>query len=801
MLKNYFKIAWRNLLKHKLYTGVNIVGLTIGIVSCILIGLYVTQEISYDQFNINADRIVRVTMEYGGDGNVEKVAVTGTKAGPQFKRIFPSVNTFCRTEKSSQIVACDNKMFDEKNFLFADSSFFKLFSFKLLQGNAQQALDVPDKVVLTKRTAEKYFGENTWQDAVGKTLRINNKKDYLVSGIVEDAPANSQIQFDFIASFSSLGVSKSEDWWSANYVTYLLLNKPDDIGPLQQSISNYMKGEVARELNFTGSTYLTYHLEPLKRVHLYSSLEGLEPNGNITYIYILSAISILILLIACINYTNLATAQSASRSGEIGVRKVFGAQKWQLFNQFISESFVVTFFALVLAIIVSMQLLPLFNSISGKSITARMLLRPLPLFLMFISGAVVALLAGSYPAIILSGSRPVDILKSGFRVSSSGGGLRKTLIVFQFIISVFLIATTIIILQQLSFIQHTDLGYNKDQIIVLPVDNEMRKNYDDIKKAISANRDVNSVSGAYESPVFVQWGDGIAVDNGGTKKELLVNAMPVDLNYINTMGIKIIAGSDYTLSDEQQMDTTNNNANLHYTYMINETAAKALGWTPAEAVGKTISKGVTGTVKAVVKDFHVASLHQPIKPVILFLDPKFVNNFFVKVSGKNIPATLKFLESTWKERVPGRPFEYHFLNEDYNHLYVAEQRTAQLFSIFSTIAIALGCLGLFALAAFTTMQRKKEIGIRKVLGASVFNITAMLSRDFMMLVFIAILIATPVAWYFMSRWLQDFAYRIDISWWVFLIAGCMALFIALITVSFQAIKSAMANPVKSLRME
>jgi putative ABC transport system permease protein len=799
MFKTNFKIALRNLKKNKLYTFVNIVGLTVGIVSCILIGLYITHELSYDKFNKNANRIVRVTMDYGSNGTSEKGAITGTKVGPQFKRTFPSVQSFCRVKKSSQVIAYNDKLFDEKNFLYADSSFFQMFSFPLLQGDANTVLDAPNKIVLTKHIAKKYFGN---ENAVGKILRINNKDDYQVTGIVADAPGNSQIQFDFIASFISGEVSKTENWWGANYITYLLLNKPKDVTPLQNQIATYMKTKVAKELGLGGSNYLTYHLEPLKRVHLYSSLEGLEPNGNISYIYILGIVAFLILLIACINYTNLATAQSASRSTEIGVRKVFGAHKWQLFYQFISESAVLTFVALLLALFISIVLLPLFNSVNGKSITAGMLLQPLPIAAIVILGIIVTVFAGGYPAIILSNSKLINILKSGFRISSSGGGLRKSLIIFQFVISIFLIATTIIILQQLSFIQHKNLGYDKEHIIVLPVDKQMRQNYDAIKKAIAVNTNVVSITGGFESPVFVHWGNGISVDNGGVKKELLVNGMPVDLDYIKTMDIQIIAGSDYTLADLQQIDTSNNSANLHYIYMINETAAKALGWTPPQAISKTISsRGVTGEIKAVVKDFHIASLHEPIKPVVIFLDPTLVNDFFIKISGKNIPSTIQFLQTVWKERVPQRPFEYHFLDDDYNHLYIAEQRTAQVFGVFSSIAILLACLGLFALAAFTTIQRTKEIGIRKVLGAGLGDLASLLSKDFIRLVVLAVIIALPVSWWAAHKWLESFAYRINISWWVFAVAALIVIAIAIVTIGIQTIKAAVANPVKSLRME
>ncbi len=796
MLKNLFKIALRHLLKNKVYAFVNICGLTIGITSCILIGLYIFHELSYDGFHKNGNRIARITMDHGGDGVAEKVAVTGTKVGPQFARSFSSVESFGRVIKYSSIISYQDKLFTEKSFVYADSSFFEIFSFPLLQGDAKTALDAPGKVVLTEHIARKYFGN---ENAIGKTIRVNNKKDYQVTGIAADIPGNSQIQFDFIASFSSLNASKTEEWYSANFVTYLLLHQPGDFINLQRQISSYMKQDVAKELHLAGSEYLTYHLEPLKRVHLYSALEGLEPNGYITYIYILAAIALLILMIACINYTNLSTAQSARRSAEIGIRKVFGARRSELFNQFIAESTIVTFFTLLLAVLLSIELLPAFNNLTGKSISAAILFRPLSLVSLLLLGIGVSVLAGAYPAFVLSNARLISILKSGFRFSSSGGALRKALIVFQFVISAFLITSTIVILQQLSFIQHKQLGYNKEHMLVLPVDSQVRSNYEAIKKAIELIPGVAHVSGAYESPVFVEWGDGIRA--GNAKKELMVNAMPVDLDFIKTFGIQIVAGSDYTLADLQKLDTSNNGANLHYSYMLNETAVKALGWKPEEAIGKTISKGVTGTVKGVVKDFHIASLHTPIKPLVIFLENSMANEMYVKISGNNMSATLHQVEAIWKERVLQHPFEFHFLDDDYDHLYVSEKRTAQIFSLFSSVAIMLACMGLFALAAYSTIQRTKEIGIRKVLGAGLSDITVLLSIDFIKLVLIAIVIASPLAWFASGKWLQDFAYRIHMEWWVFILAGAVSILIALLTVSFHAIRAALMNPVKSLRTE
>lgn len=799
MLKSYLKIAWRNLRKNKLYSIINIIGLSIGITSCILIGLYITHELSYDKFHKNGERIARITMEYSNGGIVGKYVQTGTKVGPQFKRVFPSVESFVRTFKSKTIVAYGNKIFDEKNFFYVDSSFFRVFSFKLIKGNPAKVLNAPNQLVITESTAKKYFGD---ADPVGKVMRIANSDDYVITGIAADAPGNSQMHFDFIVSFGNLNASKTEEWWTANYVTYLLLNRADQIPQLQQQVIAYMKTkEVRGEAKVEGSNYLTYNLEPLKRVHLYSSLDGFEPNGNITYLYILGAIALLILFIACVNYTNLATAQAAGRNGEIGIRKVLGAKPGQLFTQHLGESALLTFIALIIAIFISIELLPLFNRLSDKSLTASILFQPLPICALLLLGITASLLAGSYPALVLSHVKLAGILKSGFSFSTSGKSLRKALIVLQFIISVFLIISTIVILQQLHFIQNKKLGYDKDHIIVLPVDYQMHRDYDAIKKAIRRDPHILAVGGAYGNTVFIQWGDGIHVNKGFEQKNLSINCIPADLDFVKTIGIQIISGSDFTEADLYKLDTSENYKNFRYTFMLNEAAVKAIGWKPDEAIGKTIEKNGSGTVKAVVKDFHFTSLHQPIGPLAIFLDTQFINQLYVKTSGNDIPATLNYLQTLWKERVPYRPFEYTFLDEDYNALYKVETRTSQLFTAFAITAVLLACLGLFALAAFTTVQRTKEIGIRKVLGASIFSITGLISKDFLKLVIIAAVIAFPLSWWAMHRWLQDFAYRIDIDWWVFALAGLLTAAIALLTVSFQAIKAALANPVESLKTE
>ena len=798
MINNYLKITWRSLQKNPLYSFVNIVGLTIGITGCILIGIFVWNEISYDKFHANADRIARVTMEYSSGGSVGKTAVTGSKVGPEFLRQFPQVAAYSRTIKIGRSVANGPTVFDEKNVLYADADFFKIFSFELLRGDKATVLNGANKIVLTPKIAEKYFGKT---DPIGKTLRFNDAQDFEVTGIVEDAPLNSQVQFDMIPSFGTLNAAKNEEWWSANYITYVLTQKDGQIPELQQRVSKHMAAVSKGELFKGSSDYLTYNLEPLKTVHLNSSLDGLEPNGNITYIYVLSAIALLILLIACVNYTNLATAQSAGRSTEIGIRKVLGAGKKELFRQFIAESFLLTLIALVLALVISILLLPVFNGITGKIFTASLLLQPWSIVAFLLLAVSISLLAGSYPAFILSNSGLISILKSGVRASSSGGNLRRSLIVFQFVISVFLIVSTIVIRKQIAYIQEKDLGYNKEQVVVLPVDYKTKAQYDALKKAMALHPGVLGVSGAYEDPTFVQWSDAIRTEDGKGEKKLSVNAMPVDVGFLKTMGMQIIAGSDFTNADFLLHDTSDDYNNYRNSYIINQKAAAELGWTPEQAVGKTIAKNHAGKVKAVIKDFNYSSMHETIGPLVMFLDSSQVQEMFVKISSQNIPGTLKALESTWKSRITHRPFNYHFLDEVFAALYSTEQRTARLFTLFSCLAIALACLGLFALAAFTTVQRTREIGIRKVLGAGIKNIALLISAEFVRLVLIAVVIASPFAWLASRSWLQNFAYRIDISWWMFGVAALMAILIAVGTVSYHAIKAALANPVKSLRTE
>lgn len=798
MIKNYFKIAFRNLRKNKLYSIINVFGLTIGLTACLLIGVYINHELSYDRFNENANRIVRATMEYGKE-DVNTTTTTGTKVGPQFKRMFPQIEEYVRTFISHNVVKSGDKMFDEPRILYADKAFFKIFSFHLVEGDIATALDAPDKIVITRSMAKKYFGNG---DALNKII-TSGGKDLKVSAVCEDAPQNSQIKFDFVTQFLNLGNGvKDETWWTANWITYFLLHDKKSISQLQQEINNYMKTPALRaDAGLEGNNYLAYHLEPFTKVHLYSSLAGFEPNGSITYIYIFSIIALLILIIACANYTNLATAQSTGRSGEIGMRKVMGASKTQVFIQFIGESFALTSIAAMLAFGLSSLLIPYFNDITGKQFTADALLQPIPVVALILFAILVSFFAGLYPALVLSGTQVMGVLKKGFTFTGGNNILRKTLIVAQFGISIFLIIYTVIILQQMHYMQTKNLGYDKEHIVVLSIGGKMQQNFQSIKEAFANVPGVEGVTASYDTPEYVQWGDGItAIDEKG-KHEISLNAMPVDLDFIKTLKMKLIAGRDFQQSDFGMMDTNNNKANYHLPYIINETLAKKIGWTPEQSIGRTIENRATGPVVGVVKDFNFSSLHDPIGPMVIFLGRDFSRIFMIRINGNDIKATLGRVETVWKQQVPDRPFNYHFLDDAYNKLYIAEQHTSILFSVAAGLAIILASLGLFGLAAFTTVQRTKEIGIRRILGANIGSIILLIAKNFVQLVGVAIVIAVPLAWWTGNKWLQDFAYRINISWWVFVITAIVALLIALITVSSQAIKAAISNPVKSLRTE
>lgn len=798
MFKNYLKIALRKIRKNRLYSAINILGLTLGLAACLLIAVFIRSELSYDQFHTGKDRIARVTMDYMMSGTQSTTATTGTKPGPQFKRSFPEVADYVRTYMSARVITHGSEMYEEPRVMYADSGFFQVFSFTMLQGQAASALDAPEKIVLSASTAKKYFGKS---DPMNQVLKMGSK-DFTVSGVFADVPQESQMKFDFVTRFDNLGsMVKQENWWTANWITYLLLQPGTNMPAFEKKVNAYMgTDEVRKEARLEGTNYLRYRLEPLTTVHLHSKLAGFEPNGNMKYIYIFIIIALLILVIACANYTNLAIAQSAARTGEIGMRKIMGASRRQVFSQFMGESTIITCIAGILALAVSASMLPYFNEVTGRAFVVADVLKPVSVISLAMCILLVTLLAGIYPAMIISGTGIMNILRKGFNFTGGSTNLRRSLIVVQFAISVFLIIYTGVILHQMKYMREKNLGYDRDHVLVLPIDRKMKENYIGIRDAIANVPGVAAVTAAYETPEFIEWGDGVtATDEKGTH-EISLNALPVDLGFIATMKMQLASGRDFNEADFSLMDTSNGGANFRQPYIINEALAKKIGWTAEQSIGRTVSRSVDGPVVGVIKDFHFESLHEPVKPLLIFLSRDMALTFMVRING-NQQQAISQLETLWKQRVPHRPFEYHFLDEDYNKLYIAEQRSATLFLAAATLAIVLGSLGLFGLAAFTTAQRVKEIGIRRVLGASIGNIVLLIARNFLLMVLIAILIAAPLAWYVGSQWLEDFAYRISISGWLLTGTALFVILLALLTVGFQAIKAAITSPVKNLRTD
>jgi putative ABC transport system permease protein len=795
MIKTYFKLAFRHLLRKSTFSFINISGLTIGLISCILIGLFITDELSYDTFHLKADRIARMTSEYSASGTVNPAVQTGTRVGPRFKSVFPAIEEFTRTFVGRTIVSKGPTHFEENNFLWADSGFFKIFTFPILKGDPDP-LSSKDNLVITESTAKKYFGQ---QDPIGKTLRISDEKTYRIAAVIADPPGTSQLQFDFVARFDNL--EKPDEWWSANWITFLLINDSKGFAPLERQLNAYMQSPAIRtETGSKGADYLIYHLEPLTRVHLYSKLDGFTPNGSITTVYVMTIIAILILAIACFNYTNLAIAQSSARMGEIGVRKVLGAAKSQLFTQFTGESILITAIAMILAIAISTQLLPAFNNLTGKHLNWTDLIQPKPISLIVAATFIIGLLAGAYPALVLSNTRLINILRSGFRVTGGQNGLRRSLVVLQFAISLFLIITTVVILQQMNYIRSKDLGFNRDHIVVLPIDYRIHDRYHSVRTAIGLLPGVVNISGSYNLPVSVGWEDGISANNGKGDVSVSVHAIPTDLDFIATMQMRLLAGKDFTAMDLPE-NTSKDSTQPLYRFILNETASRKLGWTPEEAIGKRVSKGQAGIVTGVVRDFNFTSMREPIGPLIIFPDTGYVRYMLVRLNGAQLPAQLDRMQAAWRSIIPDRPFSYHFLDEDYDRLYQAEQRTGQLFTLFSALAIFLALLGLFGLAAISTVQRTKEIGIRKVLGADTANIALLLARNFILLILVAFGIATPIAWIVSVNWLNNFSYRISLPVWTFPLACLAVLLVAFATVSFHAWRASRTNPAISLKTE
>ncbi|HEV2148331.1 MAG TPA: ABC transporter permease [Longimicrobiaceae bacterium] len=793
MLTSYLKIALRNLRQHRAYYAINLLGLTLGVASFLLILLFVYQELSYDRHHERADRIYRVASEAVTGGKVLRMATTPTPAAPRLQADFPEVQEAARIWFSLPEVEVerDGERFFEKRVFWADSSALRIFTFPFVRGNPATALSQPNSLVLTESTARKYFGS---ADPIGKTLTFNGRKEYHVTGVVEDVPPNSHFEFDFLGSFSSLKMSQSEEWLSFNLYTYVLLPEGGDPQALQAKLPGFVEKYIGANLREFGIAYTPF-LQPLTDIHLHSDLEfEMKPNGNAAYVYIFSALALLVLLIAGVNYTNLAIAQSARRAKEVGVRKVLGAERPQLVRQFLGESLLLALIATLLAVLLVQLALPLFNSISGLALTLGDLGVPVLAAGLLGTVLVVGIASGVYPALYLSGFQPVRVLKGRAPSGASHAFLRKGVVVFQFAIAVFLIVGTGVMAAQLSFIQNKELGFDKEQVVVVPLqDPALLGRHEELRTALRRDPNIVDAAAADHFPGGPSNVLGYTPEGSTQSEPQAITSFAVDFGYVETLGMKLAGGRAFS----REFGTDREAA-----VVINEAAARRFGW--SDPVGKRITRmdetGSQATVVGVVEDFHFESLHQPVQPMVMQLGDT-LQYLLLRVRPDGVPGALDALREVWRRFSPGTTLEYSFLDERFGELHRDDERLAKVFAVFALLTILISALGLFAMVSFSTEQRTKEIGVRKVFGASAADVVRLMLRDFVVLVVVAIVIAWPLSYYAVGRWLQDFEYRTEIPLWIFAATGVLVLLIASLTVAARAARAAMTNPVRTLRYE
>ena len=802
MIKNYFKIALRNLSKNKVFSVINISGFAIGLTCFILITVFVIDELSYDKYPAQAENIYRVNLSVAGNGDVAVYPLVDVAVGEGIKNAFPEVKASTRIFSVSDFVKYDDKQFKEEHLAFADSNFLQLFSIPLVEGNTTNALVQPNSIVVSRSFAKKYFGNG---EAVGQSITVGTRNAiYKVTGVIDKVPANSHFHFDAFLSMSTFP-NTNKTWSNLGYYTYLLLNKNTDPKKLEakfpQLVAKYVVPEIQHDMGVSlaeaqkSVNTFRFSLAPLTDIHLRSNTKfELEPNGDIQYVYIFSILALFILLLACVNFTNLSTARAIKRAREVGIRKVMGSVKKQLIVQFLSESVLFTFFSMLLSYVLIFLLLPYFNQLANKNISFDFFLNYKLILAVLLVSFIAGILAGIYPAFFLSSFNTIRVLKGASMQGSQKKPLRSSLIVFQFFVSTALIIATVIIYQQLHYMQNKKLGYDKDQVLFLPDARLLGKDQTAFKQQLLQDNRVVSASISRSIPGG-QIMDGTEIypkneNSNGT--EIHASISHVDYDYLHTLGIQILKGRNF--SKDFPTDSSG--------IVINEAAVQQLGWTNENAVGKTIVRSGQEEFKVVgvVADFNYASLKQKVAPLMMMLGRNF-GGLIIKINTRDVKGFLADLKKQWNSFNPAGPLEYNFLDEKFAALYASEQRTKQIFSAFAVLAIIIASLGLFGLSAFVIEQRAREIGIRKVLGASVQQVLLLVSKEFLLLVGIAFIISVPVTWWAMHEWLKDFAYRINIGTGVFVAAGLSAILIAFFTISFQAIKAAIANPVKSLRTE
>lgn len=798
MFKNYIKIAWRNLWKNKGYSSINIVGLAIGLACCLLIVLYIHDELSYDKYHVKKDRIYRVINSFEENEKLIRHDVWGVAPiGPALKADFPEVKNVVQFSGVTSIsLKNKEKVFQEEHVFFMDSTAFDVFSWKVLAGNPTTALTAPYSAVLTASTAKKYFGN---ENPIGKTLEgglAAGRADpglYKVTAVIEDVPSNSHFTFDALLSMSTFKQAQPDmfdSWGYVDFYTYVLVSDQFNLANFNKNIPQFLKKHGASQ-----EDKYNFHLEPMLDAYMHSAA-GRQPGvtGSIQNLYIFAIIGLFILFIACVNFMNLATSRSMERAKEVGVRKAIGANHRNLILQFMCESLALVFIAALLALLFVIIALPSMGAFAGKNFAWSNLFNMTTLSIFLVIVSITGIIAASYPAFVLARFRPVEVLKGTFK-TTGGQFLRKGLVIFQFGLSIVLIAGTCIVFSQLHHLQHTNLGFQQDQMLVIDYnfDNEINKNLESIKNTFKRDKDVIAVSTSRSVPGTFFPNAGTQIESTEGKMVQLAPALfEVDIDFIPNMGIEMVAGRAYSRDFP---------ADSAHSMIINEAAAKLWGYNnPQEIIGKRFAQwGKEGRVIGVVKDFNYLSLHNKVEALALRLEPWSSRFITIKLQQTNLPETIGRMEKIWTGLAPHIPFNYTFLDQSFKRQYEADYRFQRIFTTFSGFALFIACLGLLGLVTYTAQQRTKEIGIRKVLGSSIFGIIQLLSLDFIKLVIIAMCIAIPVAYWAMGRWLNNFAYHIDMQWWMFGIAGMSALFIALTTVGYQALKAAKANPVDSLR--
>ena len=806
MFRNYFRIAFRSMMRNKSFSAINILGLSIGIAVCFIIMLFVQDELSYDRFNKNANNIYRIVFNASINGGKISESNVMPPVARTLKRDYPEVKEVTRLRNVGHPrIDLNGKLFSDASLALVDSNFFNVFTIPFIQGDAKTALLQPNCVVLSKAIAQQFFGN---ENPIGKFINFNknnNATPFIVTGVFDKIPSRSHFHFDMFGSITSDADEKSNSWMSSNYFTYLVLQDGYDYkkfeAQLPGMVEKYMGPQIQQAMGLSLTQFRTkgndlgFALQPLTSIHLHSNTSSeFEAGGDIKYVYIFSAVALFMLLIACINFINLSTAGAAKRAKEVGVRKVMGSRKTDLIKQFLLESVCITGIALIIAAVLIKMALPVFNELSGKNLTFNFGIKPLALLTSL--SIMVGILAGLYPAFFLSSFKPIATLKGKFTNVNKTYTLRSGLVVFQFFISVCLITGTIVIYEQMHFIQNKKIGYDKDQLLVLNNTWALGKNERVFKnQLLNDPRVINATISGYKPAGPSYNNNALAWPEGRDNELMKTLEYKIDEQYIPTLGMEMVTGRNFSSTmptDSQGM-------------IINESAAKAFGW-GNDAVGKRIIRensdrghNVPYTVIGVVKDFHFRSLHEAITPLLMVLNPE--TGLIVKIKTKDVAGLLASMKQQWARFNTEEPFSYTFMDELYNKTYAAEQKTGRILNIFAALTILVACMGLFGLATYTAEQRTKEIGIRKVLGATALQINAMLSKQFIKLILIACILAFPLSSWVMHRWLQDFAYRIDLNGWIFIAAGCIAVLVALLTISFKSIKAALANPVKALRSE